>query len=96
MSTPFLQKPVLEKSIEAAGCNYAKSRGWCEFKTASPGRPGFPDRTYVRRGVVLFVEWKRPGGVLSKLQIVVHRELREHGANVHVIDNLEDAKALFK
>lgn len=88
-------KDPLEKEIEKKGCEYAFKRGWLEFKTVSPSRRGFPDRTYIRRGSVIFVEWKRADEDATVQQKKLHKEMRKHGAVVYVINNLEDAYAVF-
>ena len=70
-------------------------------------RNGFPDRFYARaepqdvcrccgRGRVVLIEWKRAGGgVLSANQEQRIKQLREAGVEVHVVDNLKDADAVF-
>lgn len=101
MTKPFFEKAVLEKEIEHEGCAYAFRRGWIEYKTTSPSKRGFPDRFYARKGVIILVEWKRPGeertarGGLSGNQIIRHRELRAAGVRVEVIYTLEQARAIF-
>ena len=85
----------LEKDVERVGCLYAQVRGWFEAKMTSPSKRGFPDRIYIRAGRHVFVEWKRPGEKPTRQQLLRHRELRAFGAEVHVIDNLQDAYALF-
>lgn len=92
----FYQKPVLEKNIEKEGCEYAAKRGWYEAKLVSPNKRGWPDRFYARRGRIVLVEWKRPGEPATTQQLKRHRELREAGVEVCVLDNLEDAKRLFR
>lgn len=93
---PLYVKPVLEKDIEAVGCAFAFKKGWIEYKVTSPSRRGFPDRFYARDGVILLVEWKKDGEPPTIQQERRHRELREHGVEVHVIDNLEYAYDLFR
>ena len=95
MSKKFFEKPVLEKSIEREGCDYAFRRGWREYKVTSPSSRGFPDRFYARHGVVILVEWKAPGEEATTQQAKRHRELREAGVTVYVIDNLDLAHEVF-
>ena len=74
-----------ENIIEAYLVAQCTERGWLCYKTASPGRNGFPDRTVITdTGMVVFVEVKRPGEVPRKLQVRILSEMREHGANVCV------------
>ena len=97
MSKPFFEKPILEiDDIEQPAVAYAQRRGWIIEKVVSQSRKGWPDRTCIRKGRVMFVEFKRPGGQLSAIQVKRIKELRAAGAEVHVIDNLEAAYELFR
>ena len=44
--------------------------------------PGVPDLVVCKHGLVLFVEWKTPGGRLSANQEKRHAELQAAGATV--------------
>lgn len=90
-----MRKP-LESAIESDACDFAKDHGWMVFKFVSPGRKGVPDRLFIRNGRHLFVEFKRGDEEARRQQAKRHREMREHGAEVHVIDNLADAYALLR
>lgn len=90
MSTP------LESSVEGDACDYAKTRGWMVFKFVSPGRKGVPDRLFIRDGRHLFIEFKRLNNEARRQQEKRHREMREHGAEVYVVDNLKDAYELLR
>lgn len=87
---PFFEKKVVEGDIASAAHKWAELRGWFTFKVESPTINGLPDRFYLRRGVHRFVEWKRPDGDLSAQQVKRIHELRNHGADVRVFDNLVD------
>lgn len=95
MTKKFFEKTVLEKSIEREGCDYAFRRGWREWKVTSPSVRGFPDRLYARAGVIILVEWKKTGEEATEQQAKRHRELREVGVTVYVIDNLALAHEVF-
>lgn len=92
----FFQKAVLEKDIEREGCDFAFRRGWFEVKLVSPSRRAWPDRFYARAGRIILVEWKRPGEEPNAQQAKLHRELRDHGVEVHWLTSLEQAMELFK
>lgn len=51
-----------------------------------------PDRVFIRNGVVLFVEFKRPGEEPTLQQRNRHRQMKAKGANVTWVDNFEDFK----
>ena len=65
-----------------------------QFKLSGPGSRGKPDRIILLpSGKVLFIEFKREGGIVRPLQAHVHRELRELGYAVGVFDDADDAIA---
>lgn len=85
-----------EIEIERPASEYAERRGWFEVKVMQTSKRGFPDRYYVRKGRTILVEYKAPGEEPTVQQARRHRELRAHGAEVFVIDNLEAAHELFR
>ncbi|WP_329142827.1 VRR-NUC domain-containing protein [Streptomyces sp. NBC_01456] len=64
-----------------------RANGFLCLKFVSPARRGVPDRIVVALRGTVFVEVKRPGGQLQKLQQLTHAKLRRHGAEVHVVDD---------
>lgn len=52
---------------------------------------GLPDVVCVSRGHVVFLEVKRPGGKVSRIQERVHAQLRSAGACVHVVESVDEA-----
>lgn len=92
-----MTRSKLESDNTSAAHDYAKLRGWWTIKVDTPTCNGVPDRLYLRRGVYVWIEWKRPGGgELSAIQVRRIKEMREHGATVYVLDNLDEAKAILK
>lgn len=85
-----------ESAIEKKCTAIAKANGWLPFKFTSPAQRGVPDRLYIRAGAVVFVEYKRHGEHPTPLQAKIHRDMRGHGAVIHVIDNEEQAHAVFE
>jgi len=53
---------------------------------------GFPDLTVLLPDRVYLVEVKQPRGVLSKVQVRVHKKLAELGFEVLVVRSLEEFK----
>ncbi|MFJ8018648.1 VRR-NUC domain-containing protein [Streptomyces sp. NPDC096311] len=76
-----------EGVIEAYLLAQCRAHGFLCLKFVSPARRGVPDRIVVALGRIVFVEVKRPGGQLQKLQQIMHAKLRRHGAEVHVVDD---------
>lgn len=85
-----------EIEIERPACEFAERRGWFEFKIEKASKNGIPDRFLARRGRVILVEFKAPLEEPSKQQLKRHRELRAHGVEVFVIDNLPEAYEVLR
>lgn len=86
----------LEKDIESEIVDFAEVRGWWSTKYVAPARRGVPDRIFIRRGRVVFIEVKKLDETARLQQEAVHRTMRAHGAEVHVIDNIEDARRILR
>lgn len=85
-----------EKDIERRVCEYAGQRGWLNIKLAGPGDRGKPDRLfYAEGGWVKFVEFKTKHGYLTRLQERALAELQALGFEVHVINDINQAEAIF-
>tara|TARA_Y100000310_G_scaffold325691_1_gene389523 strand:+ start:1507 stop:1821 length:315 start_codon:yes stop_codon:yes gene_type:complete len=91
------QKPKPKESeIEKAVGLHAKKLGWLFWKFTSPTQRGVPDRILVHDGpLIVFIEFKRPGGKLTPLQTKKIEKLRSRGVDVYVIDNVKDGNALL-
>lgn len=90
------EKRVREIEIEGPATEYAECRGWWEFKIMQASKNGIPDRFYARKGRIVFVEYKAPGEPATVQQLKRHAEMREAGIEVHIIDNMEAARELFR
>lgn len=86
----------LEAELEQSVRKYAEKRGWLWLKFVSPGYDGPPDRIGMRRGRVIFMELKKKGETPEPHQLLVHQEMRDHGVEVFVVDNLEDAMEILR
>lgn len=86
----------LERELEQDVRKYAEKRGWLWMKFVSPGYDGVPDRLGQRRGRTIYMELKKLGEKPEPHQLIVHQELRDHGAEVFVIDNIEDAMEVLR
>jgi hypothetical protein len=87
---------MLEKKIEKQVCDYAKELGWLSFKNNPVMNKGIPDRTFIRDGVTVFIEFKRPGGTVAPLQKMWADVLRKHGVQCVTIWTAEEGKAFFE
>ena len=85
----------LEKDIERKAVTAAKARGWISYKFVSPQQRGVPDRIFFREGKTVLIEFKRPGGRLSKLQELQINRLREAGIPVAVCYSVNEAMEIL-
>lgn len=83
-------KKLLEKDIEGAVCRWARANGWLVRKYVSVNQRSVPDRIFMKNGRTLFVEFKAPGKMVTRLQAREHRLMMEHEVRVEVIDNIDE------
>ena len=81
---------IRESKLERDTSDWAEADGWLQFKFVSPGTTGVPDRLYIKNGVVVFGEWKRPGEKPTAQQMNRMKEMKRYGAIVFWWDNLAD------
>jgi hypothetical protein len=86
---------ILEREIERKVNNYAKKLGIFECKLNSTSLRGLPDRLYIYKGYTFYIEFKRPDEQLTALQRQVIADMRAHGADVFVINNVQKGKELL-
>jgi len=87
---------MLEKQIEAAVVEYARTKGFLAHKFTSPNRAAVPDRLLIHpSGTVFFIEFKRAGKVPTPAQAREHGRLRAHNVAVYVVDDIVEGKALI-
>lgn len=85
-----------EIAIENPVVARAERAGYFVRKVSWPGRRSAPDRVFARkdRGTV-WIEFKRPGEVPTKLQSEEHAKMRAAGMEVHVCDSVDDAMRIL-
>ena len=84
-----------ESVIERAAAAYAKKLGMMTYKLESRRVAGWPDRLFVWKGHVWFIEFKALDGRLTPLQKHIIDELEDHGATVYVVCSIEAAKEVL-
>lgn len=84
-----------ESGIERICRRMALAAGWLCWKIEGVGVRGVPDRVMMRGGAVIFVEFKRPGGVLSPHQVMRLAELARAGVRAHVVDSVDAFRAIL-
>ena len=80
----------MESVMEDLLVERGERNGWYSRKLNFTGRRGAPDRLFIRRGRVVFIEVKQPGEPTSPNQDREIKALRDAGAEVYVVDNLKD------
>ena len=84
-----------ESYIERKVTEAAKANGWLSYKWVSPSQRGVPDRLYFKNGHLMIVEFKAPNKKPTPYQEAIHRRLAAVGWHVHIIDNIDEGKALL-
>lgn len=83
----------LESIIESYFRKQCAARGFWERKFPAGG--GVPDRIVIAPTLTAFVELKRPGEKPRKLQLAVHRQIREAGGAVFVASTKSEVDAVL-
>ena len=86
---------MLEKEIEKKVCSYAKSRGWLNYKFVSPSCRGVPDRIFIKKGRVFFIEFKSGKNNCTPLQLSRIQELTSHNMDVFIVNTIGLGKSLI-
>lgn len=84
-------KRELEKDAETLLKNECEKNGAHCLKLRFVSFVGAPDRL-VLCGRPVFVELKKPGGKLSKAQVMVHELLKSHGCEVVTLIGVEGVR----
>ncbi len=84
-----------ESDIERKVGEYVKSKGGLFFKFTSPARRAVQDRIIVLPSVPpFFVEFKATCEKATPAQRREHVRLSDRGANIFVVDSVEDGRAV--
>ena len=84
-----------EATVQSKTDAFAKAQGWQAYPFRSANHRGVPDRIYFKGGTTKLIEFKAEGKKPSPLQEKCIADLRREGMEVHVIDNVDDGKAVF-
>ena len=77
-------KKNLESVIQKKIITQLEKQGYFVLKLIKCNKNGYPDLIAVKENETIFIEVKRPDGVLSELQKVRIKELRSRGINVKI------------
>ena len=90
-----IEEKMLEKQIEEYLKKRVKALGGLCLKFISPGSSGVPDRICVLAKRVIFVECKRPDGILAPSQKLMQKRLADLGAEVFTVYSKGDIDEIF-
>jgi hypothetical protein len=76
---------MLESQFEQRWCKKAALKGWLCIKNIHLSINGIPDRTLLKDGKILFVEFKAKKGRLSEIQKYRIEQLRKMKFHVLII-----------
>lgn len=79
---------MLESAIQTKIKNRFTANGWVVIKLIQTSFNGIPDLMCLKDGKTLFVEVKQPGKKPTPLQEFRHKQLREMGFEVMVLDHI--------
>ena len=81
-----------ELTIELSVILWAKRNGFVVLKLNNPASRGWPDRLFIApSGAHIYIEFKKPGGAVRKLQVGRKERLERNNCEVHIIDNRYNA-----
>lgn len=87
---PFYQRADRERrDVEDPSIKFAFKRGWWHTKIGALTMDSLPDDLFVRNGVYVWWEFKKPGEEPTAKQLKRHAEMREKGMDVRWTDNVE-------
>lgn len=86
---------MLEKQIESAVVKYAKLKDILSFKMNSVSSRGLPDRIFISKLGIFFVEFKRKNAKTTKLQNYMIEQLLRHDCKVFIVDDIKTGQDLI-
>lgn len=78
-----------ESKIQRRIIKKLESDGWLVVKLSLTNKNGIPDLLCLKSSRYIWIEVKAPGEKPRKLQEFRHQQLRDHGAEVHVVDSVD-------
>ena len=86
---------MTEQQIQKKITDKLTGNGWHVVKMIKVNKPGTPDLIACKAARCMWIEVKKEGGKLSKLQEFTHKEMRSKGLSVIVAFGIEDIKELL-
>ena len=87
---------MLEKKIEAAVKEYARSRGWLAYKFTSTAHIGVPDGLFISpTGRVIMIEFKQTGKKPTPMQQREIDRINQHHILAMVVDSVDQGREVI-
>lgn len=86
---------MLESELERKAVAKAREAGILTYKFTSPSNRGVPDRIFMVKEKMFFIEFKALGKKPTALQKREHARIEEAGFPVFVVDREEDLDHIF-
>jgi hypothetical protein len=86
---------MLERTIVTNIEKHCRKVGAYWMKIADKSSSGYPDLVVIYRGTVLFIEVKRPGGIVSGIQHFVLDRIRQAGGHTFIVYSVEEFKKII-
>lgn len=85
-----------ETDLEKQCVRFARENGYVSMKIEKNGHKGVPDRLFIGKNRIYFIEFKRPGGgVVSKEQLFWHKLLKDNEIEAYFCDNFDKFKDIL-
>ena len=79
-----------ELKLEEKCVRLARKNGFVSMKIEKNGHKGVPDRLFIGKNRIYFIEFKKPGGgVVSRQQLFWHNFLKSNGIEAYFCDNFD-------
>ena len=79
-----MESHLTEQAIQKKIITQLEKQGYFVLKLIKCNKNGYPDLIVIKENETIFIEVKRPDGVLSELQKVRIKELRSRNINVKI------------
>ena len=80
-----------ERELEEKCVLFARKNGFVSMKIEKTGHRGAPDRLFIGKNRIFFIEFKKPGGgVVSRQQLFWHNFLKSNGIEAYFCDNFDE------
>ena len=84
-----MESRLTEQAIQKKIITQLEKQGYFVLKLIKCNKNGYPDLIAVKENETIFIEVKRPDGMLSELQKVRIKELRSRNINVKIWQGYE-------